>query len=93
MAAAYRWNTSKVLSTFLLRNPAVFRGKRILELGAGAGLPVLVAGVSGAERVVITDYPDEQLVDNIRWNVGCNVQQGEQPHVLVDVSGPHSCET
>lgn len=45
------------------------RGKTILELGAGSGLPSLVAAEKQAKLVVCTDYPDEPLIDNIRYNL------------------------
>ena len=41
----------------------------MLELGAGAGLPSLVCAVNGASTVVVTDYPDADLVENLRYNV------------------------
>ena len=44
-------------------------GKNVLELGAGAGLPSLAAAVWGAKNVVMTDYPDEDLVENMKINV------------------------
>lgn len=71
------------MSNYLLRNDNLVRGKSILELGAGAGLPGIVAALDGAQRVVITDYPDQSLVDNITWNVDCNVPNRD--HVEVEV--------
>jgi nicotinamide N-methyltransferase len=41
----------------------------VLELGAGAGLPSLVCALNGAARVVVTDYPDAELIDNLRYNI------------------------
>lgn len=41
----------------------------MLELGAGAGLPSLVCAVLGAKKVVVTDYPDPDLVGNLWGNV------------------------
>ena len=41
----------------------------MLELGAGAGLPGLVAASYGASTVVITDYPDADLIDNLEYNI------------------------
>jgi nicotinamide N-methyltransferase len=43
--------------------------KTVLELGAGAGLPSLVCALNGAARVVITDYPDADLIENLRYNI------------------------
>lgn len=45
------------------------RGKSVLELGAGSGLPSLVCALNGAVPVVVTDYPDPELVDNLRYNI------------------------
>lgn len=44
-------------------------GKSVLELGAGAGLPSLVCALNGASRVVVTDYPDTDLIENLRYNI------------------------
>jgi nicotinamide N-methyltransferase len=41
----------------------------VLELGAGAGLPSLVCAINGAQRVVVTDYPDAELIENLRYNI------------------------
>lgn len=41
----------------------------MLELGAGAGLPSIVCALSGAKEVVVTDYPDADLVENLRYNI------------------------
>jgi nicotinamide N-methyltransferase len=45
------------------------QGKTVLELGAGGGLPSLVCALSGAVQVVVTDYPDADLIENLRYNV------------------------
>eukprot|EP00906_Rhabdomonas_costata_P032697 RCo046057 len=47
-------------------------GKRCLELGAGCGLPSLVAACSGAEMVVVTDYPEVELLESLRRTVHRN---------------------
>jgi len=41
----------------------------VLELGAGGGLPSLVCALSGAAHVVVTDYPDADLIENLRYNI------------------------
>ncbi|GAA5837986.1 hypothetical protein JCM3766R1_004168 [Sporobolomyces carnicolor] len=48
-------------------------GKNVLELGAGGGLPGLVAALEGARKVVITDFPDPALVKNLEKNVDMNI--------------------
>lgn len=41
----------------------------MLELGAGGGLPSLVCALNGAAQVVVTDYPDVDLIENLRYNI------------------------
>eukprot|EP01105_Mastigella_eilhardi_P028931 TRINITY_DN98_c1_g2_i2.p1 TRINITY_DN98_c1_g2~~TRINITY_DN98_c1_g2_i2.p1 ORF type:complete len:231 (-),score=75.40 TRINITY_DN98_c1_g2_i2:47-739(-) len=52
-----------------------FRGKRVLELGAGTGLVGLVVSLLGAKSVMITDQPQmlELIRDNVQRNHGHNV--------------------
>lgn len=40
----------------------------MLEIGAAAGVPSIVSAIQGARTVVMTDYPDPELVDNMRQN-------------------------
>ncbi|KAF8464071.1 nicotinamide N-methyltransferas-like protein Nnt1 [Kalaharituber pfeilii] len=74
----YLWNAGRVTSHYLEENAAeLVKGKNVLELGAGAGLPSLVCAIKGAERtdgdstsqVIVTDYPDPDLVSNLQWNI------------------------
>jgi len=48
-------------------------GDRILELGAGAAVPSMIAALRGASYVLITDYPDKELVENIKYNLSENL--------------------
>jgi nicotinamide N-methyltransferase len=45
------------------------KDKDVLELGAGAGLPSLVCAARGARQVVVTDYPDPDLIQNLQYNI------------------------
>lgn len=45
-------------------------GRTVLELGAGSGLPSIVCALSGATKVVVTDYPDNDLIENLLYNIG-----------------------
>ncbi|EKX35010.1 hypothetical protein GUITHDRAFT_80184, partial [Guillardia theta CCMP2712] len=63
------WNSAKCMVEYLVEHAEDIRGKQIVELGAGIGLPSVVASMKGAKRVVITDYPDEDLLMTIKSNV------------------------
>ncbi|TPX18888.1 uncharacterized protein E0L32_011440 [Thyridium curvatum] len=70
LEAHHLWNGSRVLADYFEADPAgTVRGRTVLELGAGAGLPSLVAAVLGARKVVVTDFPDPELVATMWKNV------------------------
>lgn len=49
--------------------------KEVLELGAGTALSGIIASLMNAKRVVITDYPAEEVLENIRKNVSQNIDE------------------
>jgi EEF1A N-terminal glycine/lysine methyltransferase len=61
------WTGSRVLAQYFEDHADLVAGKTVFELGAGAGLPSLVAAILGAKKAVVTDYPDPDLVANM-WN-------------------------
>lgn len=63
------WNAGRLVSTYLEDHAVLIGGRTVLELGAGAGLPSLVCGVLGAKKVVVSDYPDPDLVSNLWKNI------------------------
>ncbi|KUJ20342.1 uncharacterized protein LY89DRAFT_441297 [Mollisia scopiformis] len=80
------WQAGRIVSTYLERNPGLIEGKTVLELGAGAGLPSLVCAGLGARRVVVTDYPDVELVENLRVNVDAfyDEEEGKKRKMVVE---------
>ncbi|RKP08895.1 putative methyltransferase-domain-containing protein [Thamnocephalis sphaerospora] len=67
------WNAARVFADYLdTRRETLCRERRVLELGAGAGLPGLVAALDDAKRVVLTDYPDADLLENLSINAQAN---------------------
>lgn len=64
------WQAGRVLAHYLEQNaPSLLQTRTVLELGAGAGLPSLIAALSSATKIVVTDYPDADLIENLDWNV------------------------
>ena len=63
------WQAGRLISNHLEKNPSLVRGRTVLELGAGAGLPSLVCAVLGAKKVVVSDYPDADLIRNLWRNI------------------------
>lgn len=65
--AHYLWNAA-VVAADLIENgssndrsndsPFKMTGKKVLELGAGTALPSVLAALSGASAVTVTDHPD-----------------------------------
>ncbi|KAK1832494.1 hypothetical protein QBC39DRAFT_404947 [Podospora conica] len=74
LEAHHLWNGSRVVASHFESHPSLVTNKTVLELGAGAGLPSIVAGMLGALKVVVTDFPDPDIVDCLRRNVaGCEL--------------------
>ncbi|KAK0707401.1 hypothetical protein B0H67DRAFT_647589 [Lasiosphaeris hirsuta] len=69
LEAHHLWNGARVVAGHFEAHPEVVRGRRVLELGAGAGLPSIVAAAVGAAKVVMTDFPDPDLLQTMRRNI------------------------
>jgi EEF1A N-terminal glycine/lysine methyltransferase len=50
--AHHLWNAGRVLANYFDTHPSLVREKNVLELGAGAALPSLIAACNGAEKVL-----------------------------------------
>ena len=71
--AHFVWNAALVLASLVDHGCVAVRGRRVVELGAGTGVPSLVAALQGAEDVVATDYPAPAFLDNLAANVARNI--------------------
>lgn len=61
----------------------------MLEIGAAAGVPSIVSAIQGARTVVLTDYPDPDLVENMQYNADLSAsaipaREDGQPRLHVD---------
>ncbi|KAI9802667.1 MAG: hypothetical protein M1825_002689 [Sarcosagium campestre] len=64
------WNAGRTIADYLEdERETSIRDKNVLELGAGAGLPSLVCAMNAARKVVVTDYPDVDLIENLEYNI------------------------
>ncbi|KAM3858948.1 electron transfer flavoprotein beta subunit lysine methyltransferase-like [Diretmus argenteus] len=68
-----------LLSSYLLNNPVVSRGKRVLDLGSGCGASAIAAKLCGAARVVANDI---DTVAAVATRMNCELN-GLEPLVCV----------
>lgn len=61
------------------------RGRSTIEMGAGTGLPSLMAALLGARRVLVTDYPAPVVIENLRKNVELNMKEHQEGQDAKDV--------
>ena len=75
----------------LLRSPHCWRGKHVIELGCGIGVPGMIAALLGA-RVVLTEQPT--LVDLLERNIAANfaADDGLLPPSAAVLSWEHQSE-
>ncbi len=64
------WASSLALSSFIEKNYDFVQGKTVLEVGAGLGLPSMIASFY-AKEVICTDYLQD-AVDTIQKNIDTN---------------------
>ncbi|KAG7191704.1 nicotinamide n-methyltransferase [Scheffersomyces spartinae] len=64
----YLWNAGIYTADYINAHPEIVRDKKVLELGAAAGLPSIVSALNNASYVLCTDYPEADLIANIDYN-------------------------
>lgn len=68
---AFAWAGGQALARYLLDNPALVAGKRVVDLGTGSGLTAIAAGLAGAASVLAADI-DALAIAAVRLNAGAN---------------------
>lgn len=71
--AHFVWNAAILLADLIKSDKFFVRGESVLELGAGSGLPGLMAILQGAQFVVLSDYSSPELLANLERNVQENI--------------------
>ncbi|OQN95638.1 hypothetical protein B0A48_18237 [Cryoendolithus antarcticus] len=79
------WNAGRTLATYLEDNAATLvESKCVLELGAGAGLPSIICAMLGAKQVIVTDYPDADLIENLQYNIDHSSQLPQPRNIIAN---------
>ena len=68
---AFAWAGGQALARYLLDNPAIVAGKRVLDIGSGSGLVAIAAAKAGAATVLAADI-DAFACAAIRLNAAAN---------------------
>ena len=71
--AHFVWNAAIFTADLISSGQFSVDGKSVLELGAGAGLPGILAALEGADLVVLSDYKSPKLLANLERNVAENI--------------------
>ncbi|KIM51696.1 hypothetical protein SCLCIDRAFT_33243 [Scleroderma citrinum Foug A] len=77
------WNAAIAVAQYLESNPNLVKDKFVLELGAGGGLPGIVSAQIGAAKVILTDYPDHELLANLNFNIDHNISPEKRVRTCV----------
>jgi predicted nicotinamide N-methyase len=64
------WDASIILSRWIRKNSGLFTDKRVIELGAGTGLPGIYAS-KFCKECILTDYL-ENVIENLSYNINLN---------------------
>jgi predicted nicotinamide N-methyase len=65
------WASGQVMAQYLLENPDVVRGKRVLDFGCGSGVVAIAAAKAGAGEVIACDI-DPLALQASHYNAGIN---------------------
>lgn len=68
---AFAWPGSEALARFILANPALVAGKKVLDFASGCGLAAIAAAKAGAARIEASEI-DPLAVEAIRLNASLN---------------------
>eukprot|EP00190_Bangiopsis_sp_CCMP1999_P000443 CAMPEP_0198737188 /NCGR_PEP_ID=MMETSP1475-20131203/67739_1 /TAXON_ID= ORGANISM="Unidentified sp., Strain CCMP1999" /NCGR_SAMPLE_ID=MMETSP1475 /ASSEMBLY_ACC=CAM_ASM_001111 /LENGTH=175 /DNA_ID=CAMNT_0044501045 /DNA_START=521 /DNA_END=1046 /DNA_ORIENTATION=- len=67
------WTSAFALTEYIAMHDALFAGKVVVEIGAGVGLPGLMAGALGASKVYLCDCPEyTDVLELTQRNVDLN---------------------
>ena len=68
---AFAWAGGQALARYILDNPALVRGKNVLDFASGSGLVAIAAKMAGADAVLAADI-DHFAYESMRLNMAAN---------------------
>ena len=68
---AFAWAGGQALARYILDNPALVRGKNVLDFASGSGLVAIAAKMAGADAVLAADI-DHFAYGSMRLNMAAN---------------------
>ena len=68
---AFAWGGGQALARFVLDNPKIVKGKKVLDFGSGSGIAAIAAAKSGALTVTATDI-DPIAIQAVKINARLN---------------------
>ncbi len=68
---AFAWAGGQALARYILDNPEIVRGQRVLDLGSGSGLTAIAAKKAGARDVTAADI-DHLALASVLLNAAAN---------------------
>jgi nicotinamide N-methyltransferase len=82
------WSGSRLLARYIAEEGSdLVKNRATIEFGAGTALPSLVALSCGTKMTIITDYPDDDVIQALRETVGHNWNVVGRPLGRVAVVG------
>jgi predicted nicotinamide N-methyase len=80
------WASGQVLASYLLENPDLVRGKRVMDFGCGSGVVAVAAAMAGAGEVIACDI-DPLALEATRVNAAHNGVQLTLSENYFEVAG------
>ncbi|RPA89103.1 hypothetical protein L873DRAFT_1823465 [Choiromyces venosus 120613-1] len=71
------WNAALQASELITSREFNVVGKKVLEVGAGAGLPGIISVYCDAQETVLSDYPAPEFLKNIQTNLEINLSRSQ----------------
>jgi predicted nicotinamide N-methyase len=84
---AFCWASGQVLARYILDNPSIVQGKKVLDFGTGSGVVAIASVMAGAKHVIACDIDQEALI-SCKANAKLNNVSFDLADNLFDIHDP-----